>query len=200
MQKPYFSLSILILTSLLAGCAPRAAVPPAEARALEHPRPTDMPEKATEAASQPEILPHDPPASCPITVPQKPLFSAPEPYSPQSPFESNFWHGSNTLWTDLPRDGIWYALPHNPGGYTQKIFWWSELFSWNDEPQPALVVTGERLDKEAPALQVSRATNASAGDIGTAMLVGVDFPTLGCWKITGQYKKSELSFVVWVAP
>jgi hypothetical protein len=33
-----------------------------------------------------------------------------------------------------------------------------------------------------------------------AMMTGVDFPSLGCWKITGKYKKSELSFVVWVAP
>ena len=33
------------------------------------------------------------------------------------------------------------------------------------------------------------------------MLVGVDFPTLGCWKITGKYAYAdvELSFVVWVA-
>ncbi|MEO5886198.1 MAG: hypothetical protein ABIQ77_00915 [Anaerolineales bacterium] len=74
------------------------------------------------------------------------------------------------------------------------------MFSRKDEPEPALIVTGERLDAEAPPLQVSRATNASAGDIGTAMLFGVDFPTLGCWKITGQYKKTGLDFVVWVAP
>jgi hypothetical protein len=32
------------------------------------------------------------------------------------------------------------------------------------------------------------------------MLVGVDFPTLGCWKITGKYAGAELSFVIWVAP
>jgi hypothetical protein len=32
------------------------------------------------------------------------------------------------------------------------------------------------------------------------MLVGIDLPTLGCWKITGKYADAELSFVVWVAP
>jgi len=32
------------------------------------------------------------------------------------------------------------------------------------------------------------------------MLVGVDFPMLGCWEIMGIYKGHELSFVVWVAP
>jgi hypothetical protein len=56
------------------------------------------------------------------------------------------------------------------------------------------------LDAPAPPLIGSKGTNAYAGDIGSAMLVGVDFPTLGCWKITGQYADAELSFVVWVAP
>jgi hypothetical protein len=89
-------------------------------------------------------------------------------------------------------------LPDNPAGYTQKIFWWSDLFSLAKEPEPALVVTGYRLDAKAPPLKTYGATNASAGDIGDAMLTGVDFPTLGCWKITGEYKNTELSFVVWV--
>ena len=104
------------------------------------------------------------------------------------------------LWTALPTNGVWAGLPNNPEGYTQKIFWWSSLFSLTDELEPALVVAGERLDAKTPPLKVSRATNAFAKDIGDAMLVGVDFPTLGCWKITGQYKKTRLDFVVWVAP
>jgi hypothetical protein len=31
------------------------------------------------------------------------------------------------------------------------------------------------------------------------MLVGIDIPAAGCWEITGQYKGTTLSFVVWVA-
>lgn len=201
MQRLHLSLSILIFAALLAGCAPKAAVPPAEVRALENPTPTALPgTSATTEITKSEVVPHDPPASCLITVPQDPPFTAPAPYSPNSPFDGNFWFGSNSLWTDLREDGIWYALPHNPGGYTQKIFWWREDYIWNEEPEPELTVTGERLDAPAPPLIVSRATNAYAGDIGSAMLVGVDFPTLGCWKITGKYGDAELSFVVWVAP
>jgi hypothetical protein len=56
------------------------------------------------------------------------------------------------------------------------------------------------LDAEAPPLSVSRATNAFAEDIQSAMLVGVDFPALGCWEITGRYADAQLRFVVWVAP
>ncbi len=146
-----------------------------------------------------EVIPHDPPASCPITVPQDPPFTPPAPYDSLG-FEGEFWYGSSSLWTAVRQDGIWEALPHNPEGYTQKVFWWRDGYIWSQEPQPALKVTGERLDAPAPPLHVSEATNASASDIGSAMLVGVDIPTLGCWKITGKYADVELSFVVWVAP
>ncbi len=200
MLRRYSILSILIIALLLAGCSPKAAVQPAEVKALQEPTATAAPEEAIEIPAQAETVPHDPPASCPITVSREPAFAAPAPYSPNSPFESNIWYGSNALWTDLPKDGIWYALPHNPEGYTQKIFWWREGYIWNEEPEPNIIVTGERLDASAPPLISSKGTNAYAGDIGSAMLVGVDFPTLGCWKITGKYADAELSFVVWVAP
>jgi hypothetical protein len=32
------------------------------------------------------------------------------------------------------------------------------------------------------------------------MLVGVDFPTPGCWKITGRYADAELSYIVQIEP
>ena len=115
-------------------------------------------------------------------------------------YEGEFWYGSNALWTAVREKGIWEALPHNPQGYTQKVFWWRDGYVWTYEPEPELFVTAERLDGPAPLVNASKATNASAGDIGSAMLVGVDFPTLGCWKITGKYGDAELSFVVWLAP
>ena len=201
MLRRFSFLSILVLAALLAGCAPKAATQPAEVRALENPASTALPEPSVTAEiTKSEIVPHDSLASCPVTLPQEPLFIAPEPYSPNAPFEYAFWFGSQSLWTLLPKDGIWLGLPHNPEGYTQKVFWWRDGYIWNEEPQPDLTVTGERLDAAAPPLIVSTATNAYASDIGSAMLVGVDFPKLGCWKITGKYADAELTFVVWVAP
>lgn len=202
MLRRYSSLSILILAALLIGCGPnKAAAEPVEVRALENPTSTAPPApSATAEITKAEVVPHDPPESCPVTLPQEPLFIAPEPYSPDAPFEYAFWFGSERLWTLLPQDGIWLGLPHNPEGYTQKVFWWRDGYIWTEEPQPELIVTGERLDAVAPPLLASDATNAYASDIGSAMLVGVDLPTLGCWKITGKYSDSELSFVVWVAP
>lgn len=181
-------LPILILSALLTACAGNAVAQTDEispTRAVETTEPTPLPEAD--------------PKSCPVTVPRDPAFTPPAPYDTLG-FKGYFWFGSEGLWTSLPEDGAWYGLPENPGGYTQKIFWWREGYVWNEEPEPLLIVTGEQLDAKSPPLNVSRATNAYAHDIGSAMLVGVDFPTLGCWKITGQYGKAELSFVVWVAP
>jgi hypothetical protein len=204
MQSLYFSLSILIFaSSLLIGCAASAHAQPDEISAVEsNNRSTDLSEHVASSptnSAKSEVVTHDPPASCPVTTPQNPLFTPPSPYDSMG-FEGEFWYGSNSLWTAVRQNGIWEALPHNPGGYTQKVFWWREGYVWNEEPEPTLIVTGERLDASAPPLIASKATNASAADIGSAMLVAVDLPTLGCWKITGNYADAELSFVVWVAP
>jgi len=200
MQRLHFILSVFFLATLLAGCTSKANAQPKEVEALENPTPTNLPEKPAPIDSvTPEIVPHDPPASCSITVPQNPPFVPPAPYDSMG-FEGEFWFGSNSLWTAVRENGIWEALPDNPEGYTQKVFWWRDGYVWTEELEPALTVTGERLDALAPPLHVSEATNASASDIGSAMLVGVGMPTLGCWKIMGKYGDAEVSFVVWVAP
>jgi len=191
-HKPYIFFSIMLLASLLTGCAGKAMAQSNEVT------PTSVPDNA-EPTAVPEIVSKDPPATCPLTVPQDPAFVPPAPYDSLG-FEGYFWFGSSSLWTSIPQDSMWLGLPENPGGYTQKIFWWRDGYVWNEEPEPNLIVTGERLDAEAPLLVASKATNAYASDIGSAMLVGVDFPTPGCWKITGKYQDGKLSFVVLVAP
>jgi hypothetical protein len=197
MKRVYVLISLLLLASLFAGCTPAA-----QGKTLEEYRmPTDVPTaQELTATVQTETAASIPPADCPVTVPGKVNFQAPEPYSPDAPWQGMFWYGGEHLWTALRTDGVWKGLPDNPQGYTQKIMWWSDMFDIESEPQPALEVLGRRLDAEAPPLQFHGATNAMAGDIKTAMLTGVDFPTMGCWEITGHYKKSGLMFVVWLAP
>src|SRR3989304_2789150 len=115
MQRLCSFLSILILTSLLAGCAPSANAQSEEVKAVDSSNsPADLPEES-------DTVSKDPPADCPITVPQDPPFAAPAPYSPSSPFDWDFWYGSNSLWTAVPQNGVWSGLPYNPEGYTQKI-------------------------------------------------------------------------------
>jgi hypothetical protein len=196
MHKIYFTLTILILASLLAGCASNVIAQPAEVKALADPTLTALPAQSqilTPVNS--EALPQDPPADCPVTMPQDPVFVPPAQYSKLS-FEGEFWYGTNTLWTALPQNGAWAGLPLTSDGYTQKIFWWSDSL----EEMYDFVATGQRLDAKAPPLNVSKVTNAFASDIGSAMLVGVYFPTAGCWQVAGYYRKTELNFVLWVAP
>ena len=179
MQRWQIFWLIIILASMFTACSP------ANSQAI--------------ASTETSILPNDL-GTCPVTQPSEPRFTPPPPYPQNAPFPNRFWHGTDSLWTLLPKDGVWAALPHNPEGYTQKVFWWRKGYSWAEEPEPQLTVTGRRLDVPTPPLIVSQATNAFAEDIQSATLVGVDFPTLGCWEISGRYGDSELSFVVFVAP
>jgi hypothetical protein len=194
MNRKYFISSAIVLLTLLSACAPKVENNFENQVAMSKFRIASVTETA-----QPDVFPSAPPADCPITVPQNPPFVPPSPYD-QLGFEGEFWYGSTALWTAVRENGTWEALPHNPGGYTQKVFWWREDYVWTEEPEPNLEVTAERLDAEAPSVHVLKGTNAYAADIGSAMLVGIDLPTLGCWKITGKYGGTELSFVVWIAP
>lgn len=192
MQKQTSILLSILLLTLATACAGYV-----EAQA-DPKSPTVTPE--TMASSTPQKISRTPAADCPLTVPQDPPFTPPGPYDTLG-FRDEFWFGSPSLWTVIWNGGIWHGLPYEAdSGYTQKIFWWREGYVWNEEPEPNLTVTGERLDAESPPLRASKATNAFANDIGSAMLTGVKFPTAGCWKITGKYKDAELSFVVWVTP
>ena len=199
MQRLFIFLSLLML---LAGCTPKPAAQPTEVRALENLTPTDLSEKLPTASAQPEVVPRNPPASCPITQPPDVSFVPPAPFPPTPPerYVNEFWYGTPELWTMLGTEGPWYALPQDKNGYSQKVFWWSQDFDTSTDPYPAFTVTMERLDvSSSPMVVAEEATNASA-DFGTAMLTGVQIPALGCWKITGNYVDAELSFVVWVAP
>jgi len=200
MQRLHYFLTIPLVMGLLTSCAPKVVSQSKQVKALENPTLTALPENSTPVDTPTlAIVPYDPPPSCPITVPQDPRFTPPHPYDSLG-FEGEFWYGSDSIWTALRENGTWEALPHNPEGYTQKVFWWRDGYVWTEEPEPNLIVTAERLDSSVPTVHASKATNAYASDIGSAMLVGVDLPTLGCWKITGKYGDAELSFVVWVAP
>jgi hypothetical protein len=137
-------------------------------------------------------------ASCLVTKPPVPPFVPPAPFSSRN-HQGNFWFGARRLWTRLPESGMWslaHSSPNSPA-YTQKLFWWREGYEWEAEPRPRLIVSGTRLDAPAPPLVASQAVGSFAG--GSVMLVGADFPTSGCWKVTGRYRDQELSYVVLIA-
>ena len=173
-MRRWFPLLPVVVLALLTACSPNRSG------------------DALAAAEQTQALLSE----CPVTQPPDTPFTPPGPYG--APLQGEFWYGSPALWTSLPVDGVWRDLPRSQAGYTQKVAWWRLGYDWKAEPEPDLTVTGKRLDGEAPPLVASKATNAFAADIGSAMLVGVDIPTTGCWEITGRYGEQELSFVILV--
>jgi hypothetical protein len=136
--------------------------------------------------------------NCPLTKPD-PTFVPPSSYDGQPAAQwGHGWFGTNDLWTAVTPDGVVLTgLSMSDAGYTQKTFWWSDDFRVNREQIPEIYVTGRRLDGPG-ALRFGPGTNAGAPDIGSAMLVGVDFPTLGCWELTARYRSAELAIVVWL--
>jgi hypothetical protein len=141
-------------------------------------------------------------ATCLTTLPPNPPFTPPAPQR-AIPAGQFFWYGTEALWTTLPISGAWNGLhPYSSEtkGYRQKVFWWRQGYNAKTEQKPKLIVTGRRLDGDAPSFAVSDATNAYAPDIGSAMLVGIDIPTHGCWEITGHYSGHTLTFIVSVEP
>src|SRR5215210_1065955 len=101
MQRLHCFHSILVFTAFLIGCAPKAAAQPEQVKALENHTTTNLPDHAASTpvgTSTSELVPHDSPLSCPITVPQNPPFVPPTPYDSMD-YESEFWYGSTSLWT-----------------------------------------------------------------------------------------------------
>lgn len=142
------------------------------------------------------------PEACSVTKPyQTSLFVPPPPYAAKAG-NGRFWFGTDRLWTNLPVNGMLKGLPVDTTSahptFGEKVFWWRQGYDGRAEPLPELIVTGKRIDSVAPQLEVSRPTTAIM-EHASAMLVGVGFPTVGCWQITGRYEDDDLTFVVWVA-
>lgn len=140
------------------------------------------------------------PDTCSVTKPEDHPFVPPPHYPAKAP-DGNFWFGTDELWTVLPIDGTWGALPHYTFGdptFRQKLFFWHQGYDWHTEPQPPLTVTGRRLDAPAPPLMADRANAGWQNRDQPFMVTGINLPALGCWEITGHYEAHDLTFVVWV--
>src|SRR5467141_1884270 len=57
---------------------------------------------------------------------------------------------------------------------------------------------GRRLDAQAPSLDAT-SNNGYTKSLNWFMTVGIDFPTVGPWSVTGRFAEDELTFVVWLA-
>lgn len=118
----------------------------------------------------------------------------------EAPYPDMFWHGSETLWTMLPKSGQWEQLPLSEYGYGNKLVWWSPGYDWQNEPEPIFELVAKPLEKLGEEYHHEEATNMYTGDLGSAILIGVQFPYAGCWEITGNYRGESVSYVVEIIP
>ena len=149
------------------------------------------------------------PNSCTVTKSVDHTFIPPAPYRAE-PSADRFWFGTDKLWTELPVTGTLSGLPHyKPTGqtyYREKVIFWRQGYDPHSEPRPNLTVTGRRLDGPAGPLQSDGKGHGGWTNDDQFIMTGINFPTVGCWEITGHYESKELNesedltFVIWVAP
>ena len=171
---------VALIVIVLSGCNPLAIAE----------RETSPKDIAASGATPIEVI-----EECPTTLPPKPVFV---PQTEVAPDQGQFFYGSDSLWTTLPSSGVWDTLPQSEKGFTQKIYWWSEDFDISVEFKPSLTITALLLDDKNAAPQTISSSAATTGSdpSGAFMLVGMEFPTEGCWQITGAYKETKLTFNV----
>lgn len=203
-RGPFRAIALLVLAvGVLVGCvtgplpvAPGSASP-GGATATIAPASVDASRTPAAAATPPHV-----PSTCHLTKPTPPFVApagAVTPARPPTSFDSE-WYGTARLWTILRHRGeVWFGLPRDAAGLGQKTFWWSADFDINRERQPAISVTGRRLDGPGRFAFPAPGTNAEDPILGSAMLMGIDVPTSGCWQITATYRRANLSFVAWVS-
>lgn len=132
---------------------------------------------------------------CEVSLPDRnnlpdSLLSVPEGFA---------WVGSPKLAAKVPINGHWNGMGPERN-YFDKWWWWRDGYRATEEADPELVVTATRLDESSPSVVIRNATNAfgpadESGPGWDAMLVGMEFPTSGCWEVVGQYRDQELRFV-----
>jgi len=140
------------------------------------------------------------PETCPATKPSHQPFVPPSPYPARPQDKGSFWFGSDRLWTQLPATGTWGRLGHHPPDdptFGQKLMFWRQGYDPRTEGSE-LKISGRRIDSPAPPLLVDEPTSGSWTDNDSFIVAGINFPTTGCWEITGRYETDEVTFVVWL--
>ena len=105
------------------------------------------------------------------------------------------WYGSDALAVLILSDGSWTSKDQGRN-YDDKFWLWRRGYDATTELTPDLVITGVKLDDDelAQSIHIDNATNASNGrdKASHRMLMGMEFPSAGCWKLTATYKHVDI--------
>jgi hypothetical protein len=132
-------------------------------------------------------------ASCPITKLSDSAFIPPRPYPAEAP-SGGFFFGTPKLWALLWTD--WQSSTN--GG--NKTIWWSEGYSGKADPQPKLLITGQRLNTTDPPVVLTDHGNGAWIEGGAYYFITAAPrpPGAGCWQITARLYGAQLRVVVWL--
>jgi hypothetical protein len=101
-------------------------------------------------------------------------------------------HGNGKLWVGgLWPHGVIAAGPEfidKDGSVSMKFGWWRATVGY-------LTIRGRRLDTSAPPLRAN--VPRAYGETGFQSS-SVNFPTEGCWEVTGEVGTTSLTFVTFV--
>ncbi len=134
--------------------------------------------KATES---PDSAPRASPTDCPVTRPD-PGVAPPADVDAAPP---GILYGNNALWVGLPPGGE-AVLLRRGGVLGRKFMWWRLV-------PGQLSIAARRIDAPAPAGRGIVPTGY--GDSGF-QASGIEFPTEGCWEVTGSIRDKRLTFVI----
>jgi hypothetical protein len=120
---------------------------------------------------------------CPLTLPNG--------NTPPGMEQAGMNHGNGRMWT-----AMW---PHNvliaSGSYILRNGSVGTKWGWWRSTPGRLVITGRRLDGDAPPLEAG--VPSGYGQMGFQPS-GIVFPTEGCWEVTGSVGAVQLRFVTLV--
>jgi hypothetical protein len=101
------------------------------------------------------------------------------------------WYGSEELAVLVPKNGRWVGMgPAN--NYFDKFWLWRRGYDAGTEPRPDLLLVATRHGDPNSKFETGGGTNAlNPFGFGDAMLMGVEFPSPGCWRVRVTYGKTK---------
>ena len=128
---------------------------------------------------------------CRVTIP--PSNQAPNPAGP------SFNHGNNVIRVSLYRRNGKLIAGRLPGGGRSATInpdgSIDAKFGWWRVGRARIGISGRRLHAAASPLRAHVPDGYGPGFQAT----GLTFPTIGCWRVTGRYLKSQISFTLLVS-
>lgn len=144
------------------------------------------------------------PVATPVTTPEQFVCSPDTPDNVPPPIDP---YAQLVPGTTISMDGIWASIPHDGKLYIADRYieasgeyegWRGTKMMWTrgDDVVGPLIISGERLDAEAPA--AVDLVYLDGGQYGTMGFTPTwpTFPSAGCWEITGSVGDHELVFTL----